>query len=197
MIEESVKDNIWFKRYGNYLNYQKLLEELSTVENESKKFKTGKDKAALDRYEKLLSKQESLKQQIELLQEYKTSPFSTLVEPVELESYPKVTNPFAIISALSYIKKIKQDSTEYKTRIDQLTVLVTKLKEKMHLLEEIYRIENSVINEDLIYEAQKELNAFTTAQEIANTSYSLHVKKSGRGQCAHYTRYYRANETCV
>ena len=177
LIEESVKDNIWFKRYGNYLNYQKLLEELSTVENESKKFKTGKDKAALDRYEKLLSKQESLKQQIELLQEYKTSPFSTLVEPVELESYPKVTNPFAIISALSYIKKIKQDSTEYKTRIDQLTVLVTKLKEKIHLLEEIYHIENSVINEDLIYEAQKELNAFTTAQEIANTSYSLHVKK--------------------
>ena len=176
-IDASIQDNIWFKRYASYLNYQKLLEELSTVEHESKKFKNGKDKASLERYEKLLSKQESLKQQIELLQEFKNSPFSTLVEPLELESYPKVTNPFAIISALSYIKKIKQDSLEYKTRLDQLSVLVGKLKEKVGLLEEIYRMEASVINEDLIYEAQKELNAFITAQEIANTSYSLHVKK--------------------
>ena len=166
---------MWFKRYGNYLTYQKLIEELSTVDAEIKKFKNTKDKASLEKYEKLLSKQESLEKQIELLKEFKSSPFTRMVEAVELENYPKVTNPFAIISALSYIKKIKQDTIDYRTRIDRLDFLVGKLKEKMAFLEEIYQIEPVITNEDLLYEAQKELNAFTAAQEIANTSYSLHV----------------------
>lgn len=176
-IDEAIKDNLWFKRYGNYLSYQKLIEELSTVDAEIKKFKSTKDKVTLEKYEKLVSKQESLEKQIELLQEFKNSPFSKMVEPVELESYPKITNPFAIISALSYVKKIKQDSMDYKTRLDRLDFLVGKLKEKLSLLEELYQIEPIVTNEDLVYEAQKELNAFIAAQEIANTSYTLHVKK--------------------
>ena len=176
-IDETIKDNLWFKRYGNYLTYQKLIEELSTVDAEIKKFKNTKDKASLDKFEKLVSKQEALEKQIELLQEFKNSPFTKLVDAGELEAYPKVTNPLAIISALSYIKKIKQDSMDYRTRIDRLDVLVGKLKDKMALLEELYQIEPVITNEDLLYEAQKELNAFTSAQEIANTSYSLHVKK--------------------
>lgn len=176
-IDEAIKDNLWFKRYGNYLSYQKLIEELSTVDAEIKKFKNTKDKVTLEKYEKLVSKQESLEKQIELLQEFKNSPFSKMVEPVELESYPKITNPFAIISALSYVKKIKQDSMDYKVRLDRLDFLVGKLKEKLSLLEELYQIEPIMINEDMVYEAQKELNAFIAAQEIANTSYTLHVKK--------------------
>jgi len=176
-IDESIKDNLWFKRYGNYLSYQKLIEELSTVDAEIKKFKNTKDKVALEKYEKLVSKQESLEKQIELLQEFKNSPFSKMVESVELESYPKITNPFAIISALSYVKKIKQDSMDYKIRIDRLDFLIGKLKEKLSLLEDLYQIEPIMTNEDMVYEAQKELNAFIAAQEIASTSYSLHVKK--------------------
>jgi len=39
------------------------------------------------------------------------------------------------------------------------------------------QIEPSIIQEDLIYEAQKELNAFISAQEIATTSYTLYIKK--------------------
>ena len=176
-IDESIKDNLWFKRYGNYLTYQKLLDELSTVDAEIKKFKSTKDKASLEKHEKLISKQESLEKQILLLQEFKNSPFSKLAEPIELESYPKVTNPVSIISALSYVKQIKQDSSDYKARIDRLGLLISKLEEKLKYLEEIQHLEPSITNEDHVYEAQKELNAFISAQEIANTSYSLHVKK--------------------
>jgi small-conductance mechanosensitive channel len=176
-IDESIQDNLWFKRYGNYLSYQKLIEELSTVDAELKKVKNAKDKITIEKRERLASKQESLEKQIELLQEFKNSPFSRMVESTELESYPKITNPLAIISALSYIKKIKQDSMDYKARIDRLDFLVVKLKEKLSLVEEIYQIESIITNEDMVYEAQKELNAFIAAQEIANTSYSLHVKK--------------------
>lgn len=177
LIDEAIKDNLWFKRYGNYLTYQKLLEELSTVDAEVKKFKNTKDKASLEKYEKLLTKQESLEKQIELLQEFKNSPFSKLVDAADVESYTKVTNPFAILSALSYIKKIKQESLDYKARLERLDFLVEKLKEKETLLATLYESEPLITNEDALYEAQKELNAFTSAQEIARTSYSLYVKK--------------------
>lgn len=177
LIEESIKDNLWFKRYENYLTYHKLLDELSTVDAEVKKLKNAKDKASIEKYEKLLSKQEALEKQILLLQEFKNSPFSRLSEPVELESYPKVTNPISIISALSYVKQIKQGSSDYKASIDRLGLLIGKLQEKLKLLEEIYQLDPTILNEDGIYEAQKELNTFIAAQEVANTSYSLHVKK--------------------
>lgn len=176
-IDEAIKDNLWYKRYGNYLSYQKLIEELSTVDAEVKKVKNAKDKASIEKRERLASKQESLEKQIELLQEFKSSPFTKMVEASELESYPKITNPFAILSALSYIKKIKQDSMDYRARLDQLNSLVGKLKEKLSLIEEINQIEPIITNEDMAYEAQKELNAFIAAQEVSNTSYSLHVKK--------------------
>ena len=176
-IDESIQDNLWYKRYGNYLSYQKLIEELSTVDAEVKKVKTAKDKASVEKRERLTSKQESLEKQIELLQEFRNSPFTKMIESTELEAYPKITNPFAIISALSYIKKIKQESMDYKTLIDRLDFLVDRLREKLNLLEELRLIEASVLNDDSVYEAQKVLNAFTAAQEIASTSYSLHVKK--------------------
>ncbi|MBV5279572.1 MAG: mechanosensitive ion channel [Campylobacteraceae bacterium] len=177
LIEESIKDNLWFKRYGNFIAYQKLIEELTAIDSEVKKFKVTKDKATLERYEKLLSKQESLSKQIELLQEFKNSPFSKLIEPVEIESYSKITNPFAIISALSYIKKIKQDSDDYKAKIDRLKVLIGKLEEKFAALDEIRQIEPTSLNEELVYETQKELNTYHLAEEVAFTTYSLHVKK--------------------
>lgn len=176
-IDEAIQDNLWYKRYGNYLSYQKLIEELSTVDAELKKIKTAKDKATVEKRERLTSKQESLEKQIELLQEFKNSPFTKMVESTDVETYSKITNPLAIISALSYIKKIKQDSMDYKARIDRLDLLIVKLKEKLSYLEEIYQIEPIITNEDMVYEAQKELNAFIAAQEIASTSYSLHVKK--------------------
>lgn len=177
-IDESIKDNLWLKRYDNYTTYQKLIDELTTVDAEIKKFKNNtKDKASMEHYEKLLSKQESLEKQIELLQEFKNSPFKRLTEPMDLESQPKITNPIAIISALSYAKKIKQDSLDFKNRLERLDNLVAKLKEKISLLEEIQNADPTMTNEDVIYEAQKELNIFTSAQEIANTSYTLYAKK--------------------
>lgn len=94
IIDESINDNLWFKRYGNYLTYQKLIEELSGIDAEIKKFKSAKDKASSEKYDRLLSKQGSLEKQILLLQEFKNSPFSKMVEAIEIESYPKITNLF-------------------------------------------------------------------------------------------------------
>ncbi|MDD3343500.1 MAG: mechanosensitive ion channel [Sulfurospirillaceae bacterium] len=177
LIESSIKDNLWFKRYGNYIAYQKLIDELTSVDAELKKFKSTKDKNALERYEKLQSKQESLEKQAELLHEFKNTPFSKLIEPAEIESYPKVNNPFAIISAFSYIKKIKQSSDEYKIRLDRLKSLIAKFQELILAQEEIIQLDPTAFETSILHENQKELNAFLSADEIASTTYSLYVKK--------------------
>ncbi|MDD2383828.1 MAG: mechanosensitive ion channel [Sulfurospirillaceae bacterium] len=176
-INNSIMDNLWFKRYGNYMTYQKLIEELTTVDMELKKFKSSKEKNSLEKYEKLLSRQESLEKQLELLYEFKNAPFSKLIEPAEIETYPRISNPFAIISAFSYIKKIKQFSDEYKTRLDRLKLLISKLQESILAQEEIIQIDPMALESKTIHENQKELNAFLSAEEIASTTYSLYVKK--------------------
>ncbi len=177
VIDNSIKDNLWFKRYGNYITYQKLSEELNAADMELKKFKMTKEKNALDKYEKLLNKQASLKKQVELLHEFKNAPFSKLLEPFEIENYPKINNPFSIISAFSYIKKIKQSSDEYKSRLDGLKFLISKLQESIAAQEEIIQLDPTAFEANLIHESHKELNAFLSAEEIASTTYSLYVKK--------------------
>jgi len=176
-LDESIKDNILYKRYGNYMSYQKILEELNGVDAEVKKLKNARDKASVEKYEKLISKQESLEKQISLLQEYKNTPINRMLDAKEIELYPKITNPFAIISALSYIKNIKQDSMDFKSRLDVLDALVSKIRDKVALLEELSQLEKTPVNENMLFEAQKELYAFTGGQDVAHTSYSLHVKK--------------------
>lgn len=176
-IDDVIKDNLLYKRYGNHLTYQKLLDELTLVDADVKKLKNARDKASVEKYEKLVSKQESLEKQIILLQEYKNTPFNRILEASDVEIYPKITNPFAILSALSYIKKIKQDSSDYKTRLEAVDALVGKLQEKADLLEELTQLEKTPANENASYDAQKELYAFRGGQDIAHTSYSLHVKK--------------------
>lgn len=176
-IDDSIKDNLLYKRYGNHLTYQKLVDELTLVDADVKKLKNARDKASVEKYEKLISKQESLEKQILLLQEYKNTPFNRILEASDVELYPKITNPLAIISALSYIKKLKQDSSDYKLRLDAVDALVAKLQEKATLLEELSQLEKIPANENANYEAQKELYAFRGGQDIAHTSYSLHVKK--------------------
>ena len=176
-IDNVIKDNLWYKRYGNFITYQKLSEELSAADMELKKFKASKERNALDRYEKLLSKQESLKKQVELLHEFKNAPFSKLLEPSEIENYPKINNPFSIISAYSYIKKIKQASDEYKSRLDGLKFLIAKLQESIVAQDDIAQLDPTALEASVLRDSQKELNAFLSAEEIASTTYSLYVKK--------------------
>lgn len=47
------------------------------------------------------------KNELELISEYKDSPIGKLIDPPEIEKYEPITNPFGIINALSYKKKMK------------------------------------------------------------------------------------------
>jgi len=76
-IDFSLKDNIWLIRYENYITYQKLIEELTQIDKEVAKYKRKNDQKSKELYEEYLVKQENLEKQIELLNEFKSSPFFT------------------------------------------------------------------------------------------------------------------------
>jgi lipopolysaccharide export LptBFGC system permease protein LptF len=69
-------ENIWIKKYSNYLVYKK-------IERDLKKIKHSKDKNLI------LTKNSEL----DLLKEYKVSPFGNLVNTPIIESHPNITNP--------------------------------------------------------------------------------------------------------
>ncbi len=179
-ITEELKNNIWLIGYENFVTYNRLLEELKIVDKKVRRLSKRRDKKSKLKYEELLKEQDRLEKQIELLKEYKYSPFIKIIKPDELEIKPNVTNPFMIIAAFSYIKKLKEDMQSYKSKIESLDTLIEKLKEKRALLREIYKL---TPNEEILKKVKKierDLKEFNRAHELAATTFEVFSKKIER-----------------
>ncbi|DAB33568.1 MAG: hypothetical protein PWQ42_617 [Sulfurospirillum sp.] len=176
-IDFSLKDNIWLIRYENYITYQKLIEELTQIDKEVAKYKRKNDQKSKELYEEYLVKQENLEKQIELLNEFKSSPFLQIVKPDELAAKPSVTNPFAIIGAFSYIKQIEKERDDYSKKILSLDNLILSLREKEELLKQLV---DANISQDAVTQLEsirKDITAFNSAHDLAQTTFSLYSKK--------------------
>lgn len=179
-IDNNLKSNIWFIGYQNYITYQVLIEDLTKVDKEVKKFSRKRDKNSKKKYAQLLEEQDKLEKQIELLREYKHSPFVKIVKPNEIDKKPSVTNPIDIIFAISYIKNIKQDKNSYKSKIDSLDVLISSLKDKEELLKEIYFLDNDKKVQDKLDTINKEIVDFNRAHDLATTTFNVYSKNVDR-----------------
>ena len=60
-----------------------------------------------DRYQ-LSNKIRIKKNELELIDEYKDSPIGSLINPPEVGKIERITNPFGIINALSFSKKLQK-----------------------------------------------------------------------------------------
>lgn len=176
-IDESSKNNIWFVGYQNYLTYQGLIAKLTQVDKDVKYLAKKRDKKSKARYNEIVEEQDKLEKQIELLREYKNSPFVKIVKPDEIQKKPNITNPIDIVFAFSYIKNIKQDKTNYKNKIESLSTLISSLKEKEKLLKEAYLINHAEdINTQMIV-VHKETVDFNRAYDLAITTFNVYSKK--------------------
>ncbi len=176
-IDLDLKDNIWLIRYDNYVTYQKLLEELTNIDKEVNTLKRKKDKKSVMALDELTKKQDNLEKQLELLKEFKSSPFVSIVKPDELAPRPSISNPFAIIGAFSYLKLVDKDRDNYSKKIASLDVLINALKEKKDLLKQLVEIEPTPTNQESLDVIRKDIYAFNSAHELAETTYSLYSKK--------------------
>lgn len=176
-IDDSLKNNIWFIGYQNYITYQGLISELTEVDKDVKYLSRKRDKKSKEKYSLLVEEQDKLEKQIELLREYRNSPFVKIVKPDEVDEKPSITNPVDIIFAFSYIKNIKQDKENYKNKIKTLDALISSLKDKEELLKENFALTQSESIKDKLATVNKEIIDFNGAHDLAITTYQVYSKK--------------------
>lgn len=177
-IDNQLKDNIWLTRYSNFITYQELLEELDSVDEKLNKLLAKRKKSSKEEIEELTKRQETLERQLELLQEFKRSPFAEMIRPPEVAESPKIGNPLAIISGFSYIKQLRSQKEEFRARLQGLESLIERLDKKAKLLEEVLSLGG---NEEFVHElniVNKELTEFQAARDISATTYTVYEKKA-------------------
>ena len=178
--KEIIDNNIWSKIYSNYHIYQELKKNKSVLDDQinilDNKFKrTEKENEAL---EILKNKRSILIGKLQLLKEYETDPFKKFLTPPAIEEVPSVGNPFAVISALSYQKKLNSDQKEYDDRYQSIQHVMEKLKEKQNVLQKLLLSDTN--NTDYIaklLDTQDQIKTFTPVIEIFETTQNVYIKK--------------------
>jgi len=173
LIDEKLKDNILLKRYNNYDAYRKISEELIQL----KKSLTSLDDRSADQIYHLKNKIRIKKNELELISEYKGSPIGSLIDPPEIDNYEVISNPFGILNALSYIKKLennKKDFLSVETRVKELTNL---LEEKVFAYLDLYNIDPKPEYKEELEFLEKEKKDFNMVLEIVSTTEEVYTRK--------------------
>ena len=178
--KELVEDNIWSKIYSNYHTYQVLKRQKSSLDTqisllEKQKKLTQDEKEILEISH---AERKTLIGKLELLEEYEKDPFKKFLTPPVIDLVPTVTNPFAIISALSYFDKLNSDQEEYNSYYESLKHIVEKLRERQMLIIKLQKLDKENTNYKLHAEDTKEqIEAFIPVLEIFKTTNDVYSKK--------------------
>jgi len=179
-LNEDLIENIWSKIYSNYHIYQELKKNESVLDDQinildNKYKRTEKENEAL---EILKNKKSILIGKLQLLKEYETDPFKKFLTPPDIGEVPIVGNPFAIISALSYQEKLNSDQKEYETRYQSIQFIMTKLKEKQKVLEELLLHDKNNTNYiAALLDTKDQIKTFIPVIEIFKTTQNVYTKK--------------------
>lgn len=175
-IESSLdkNDSIWLKRYADYANYMRISSQIDSLQQELNSLqKANNDKESINQKKHTI---ETLQRQLELLKD-KSDPFVDLIQKPEIPEIPAITNPFAIISGISFIKSItsaKDSLLASKKSLDSIILLIS---QKYDLLLALNKKDKSKDIANAIYTTQIQLLEFQSAQNVLKTSIEVYVKK--------------------
>ncbi|RXJ66297.1 hypothetical protein CRV08_13275 [Halarcobacter ebronensis] len=172
-IDEKVKDSILLKRYSNYNAYIKITEELAELKESLKNTKNKNEEQLHNLTNKIRIKENEL----ELISEYKGSPIGSLINPPEIENYESIKNPFGIINAFSYIKKLETNKKEFVSVEKRIRELTNLLEEKLYAYLELYNLDPKTEYKDEINFLDKEKKDFTMVLEIVSTTEEVYTRK--------------------
>ncbi|HJF82403.1 mechanosensitive ion channel domain-containing protein [Helicobacter pullorum] len=154
-------NNLWIKKYSNYKSYQQISFNISKAQEEIQKLqnlpKTIENQTQLNNLQRNLI---VLQNQINLLGNYKDTPFIELIEPKKLEEAPNVTNALLIINALSYLKKNNEELKILQRNYENLQNNLDKLQQKEKFLQELLNLYQNSNNKNKL-------------SQICNTDYCL------------------------
>lgn len=174
-------NNLWIKKYSNYKSYQQISFNISKAQEEIQKLqnlpKTIENQTQLNNLQRNLI---VLQNQINLLGNYKDTPFIELIEPKKLEEAPNVTNALLIINALSYLKKNNEELKILQRNYENLQNNLDKLQQKEKFLQELLNLyQNSNNKNKLSQICDTDYCLFSSteaiSQELKNNSEMLRV----------------------
>jgi len=136
--ELSKGSSIWIKSYNSYMAYQESRKNLREVKRriEQLQDRSSTVERKLES-EALQAKEKILTDQVELLKAQGTSPFVSLLRPDEAGELPTITNPFEIVTGLSYVKRINSQYKDYVLREEELQEVVSLLERQVTLYKEM------------------------------------------------------------
>jgi len=176
-IHENLEKNIWITRYNNYLTYRDIEKDLVKIKADAKKYARWKGEKYKELSYQLYSKIKIKENELELISEYKDSPIGKQITPTAIGKVPAVTNPIAIIEAMSYIQQLNENVDDYKKIKKELNEVLTQLQAKINIYKELIILEqNKTLKEDLP-KLDSELKDFTMVVDIVTTTEEVYNKK--------------------
>ena len=180
--------NIWVERFQVKEEIQGLKYEQYALERNIQRVWNKRDKASKDKLSEYLKQKEILKSQLQLLGDFADSGYDSLYRIEELTAAPSVTNPFAIIVALSYLKEIKARKSEYITKLNNLKDTIDLINERIDLLSQERELLNLQEIDDIAEARIKDIKSrqdtsremiadFEPVLQIFSTSLSIFNKK--------------------
>jgi len=121
-IDKELNSNVWYAKYTNYKIYNGFKLELKNIKTSIKKTKSKES------LQKLAEKEKNIKNKMKLLEEFKDSPFSDLLNPKVSKPMPQVKSPFDMISAFSYLKILKSTQDLYNKKLKSISELILLFK---------------------------------------------------------------------
>lgn len=139
--ELSRGSSIWLKSYNSYMAYQEARKSLREVK---RRLGALQDRTpTLERKleaEALQAKEKILSGQIELLKAQGSSPFVSLLKPDEAGDLPTISNPFDIVTGLSYVKRVNSQYKDYVLREEELQDIIGLLERQVAIYKDLMRL---------------------------------------------------------
>lgn len=177
LLNKQLNENILLKRYGNYIAYRQISQELHNLEEEYKSI-IGKKGEKFDELEYQIGNKIRIKKnELELISEYKDSPIGNLISPPEIEQNEPITNPFGIINAFSYIKKLETNKDKFKKLYSDISDLTALLEQKIVLNLELYEIEPNETTSLKINFLTQQKKDFSIVLDIVSTTSNVYARK--------------------
>jgi len=173
-------DNEWTKTYSGYITHKELLDRKKELEVKISKLKnyktlTPKLKQRLKEYQ---AEHKILEDKINLIKNFDKDPFRKLISPPNLSDAPKITNPIALISGLSYIKDLANKKEKYIDKYNSLENTISALYKQKKVLEDIVNLNHSEIDKQHLDFLNKEIKHLLTIKDIFKTTKDIYIKKS-------------------
>ena len=172
------EETVWQKIYANHLTYLKLKEELDSIEAKIRRYTRYNPRKYRTKIRTLKERAAQLKERLALLKDYRQNPFKTMIKPKTIAKEPTVTNPVAIVNALSYMKQLKEELARFEKEIDGLKSFVGLLDQRLEILKELAKLKPKDPKiRQAIEETLKELDEAERALSLHQTALVVYKKK--------------------